>query len=580
MKKYILIVIVTLVALTSCEDFFDMQPKGKVEENIFYKDLNNLRIGLNAVYSQLQQKDYQLSELIFGEALSDNAWNLQDMDGGNLCQLLNFQFNTENPYLLTRYKTNYDGINMANQVIRSVPHLKYRDDYETNRKEIREVVGQAKLLRALFYFNLVRTFGGVSIQPDTIDFKNTVIARSSTDEVYAYIEKDLREAVLVLRRNQPYLENEAGQAAVGAAFGLLLKVLVYQASPGVKLENPNSESKLREALEIGRLFFEAKDMTYGQLIKYKECYKNESWENIRKRLALSDNITPETLLPGQEVTNMYALADFDLIYRMNGEFCKESLLEINHHDYSSAGISGDYNEEWKLYYNLSMSSDGELAVTPTKDLASIFANDPRALFTYSDRNLSDYYREGKDIGSVELGWFNDADGLGFTKYYTFPWEGSKNSRNYRVLRYSEAVLLYAEILNETGNQEGATLWLNKIRDRARKLLDPSNPNSKFNNIPIANFKNYPVLPYDLVKANIMKERRIELAGEFDRWYDIVRLGIVEERMKYIAANPPAADPRGIRWRGKNFRKGVNEIFPIPQREVLISNGVIKQNFGY
>ena len=71
-----------------------------------------------------------------------------------------------------------------------------------------------------------------------------------------------------------------------------------------------------------------------------------------------------------------------------------------------------------------------------------------------------------------------------------------------------------------------------------------------------------------------------MAGEGDRWFEICRLGIVSERMKYLADNP-AVEPTGqTRVRGKYFRKGVNEIFPIPQKEVFISNGVIEQNFGY
>lgn len=578
MKRYLLIgTAATLLCCTSCEDFFDMQPKGSVDATVFYSDINNLRIGLNSIYNLAQGRDYQLSEMIFGEALSDNSWNGQDMDGKEMCQLLNFQFNTENPYLLTRYDVNYKGINMANQVIRSVPVLKFREEYDINYKEIREVLGQAKLFRALFYFNLVRTFGGVSIQPEDQDLKKLVVPRSSIDDVYAYIEKDLREAILLLRRDN-YKLGEAGQAGVGAAFGLLMKVLAYQASPGIKLVSPNRDAKWSEAREIARLFLEGQDMTFDQIMKYNERY-SESWESVKKRLGLSKSWTPQTVFPGQDIVNVHGLDNFDRIFRAEGEFSKESLFEINHHDYSSAGVT--YDEGWQLYYCVTKSTDTELNITPSKDLSDQFVNDPRKIFTLTDRNLSEYFLDGKSAQDVDMGWYSIGNMLCFTKYYVFPWEGSVKIRNYRIMKYTEAVLWYAEILNETGDQEKATTWLNKIRVRARKLLDPSNENSKYNSgIQVANFKDYPVLPYDLVKANIQKERRIELAGEFDRWYDIVRLGIVGERMKYIANNPPSADPKGTRWRGLYFKRGVNEIFPIPQREVLISNGVIEQNFGY
>lgn len=59
------------------------------------------------------------------------------------------------------------------------------------------------------------------------------------------------------------------------------------------------------------------------------------------------------------------------------------------------------------------------------------------------------------------------------------------------------------------------------------------------------------------------------------------MGILSERMASIAKNAPVEQPSGkIRERGKHFRKGVNELFPIPQEEITISNGVIEQNFGY
>lgn len=147
---------------SSCEDYFEPEQTGLVEGDVFYKDLNNLRIGLNSVYNLMQSQQYQLSEIIFGEAMSDNSWNKQDVEINEMGQLVNFQFNTENTYILQRYQINYQGINKANQVIRSAPCVDYRAN-GTSEKEIREVLGQAKLLRALFYFNLVKTYGGVSI---------------------------------------------------------------------------------------------------------------------------------------------------------------------------------------------------------------------------------------------------------------------------------------------------------------------------------------------------------------------------------------------------------------------------------
>lgn len=579
MKKLIYILwIVCPFYFTSCEDYFSPEQTGLVESDVFYKNLNNLRIGLNSIYNLMQSQDYQLSEIIFGEAMSDNSWNKQDVEVNDMAQLVNFQFNTENPYILQRYKINYQGINKANQVIRSAPYVDYRAN-GTSEKEIREVLGQAKLLRALFYFNLVKTFGGVPIQPEDVDLGNMVVPRSSLEEVYAYIEKDLREAALILRRSR-YQLTEAGQIGVGGGLGMLMKVLVYEASPGIELPSVDKDKKWQEAREIGEFFIEGKDMTYNQMLKFDENYPDESWESLSKRLVLDPAATKETVFAGQDVVSIHQLDEFDKIFRLEGEFSPESLIEINHYDFSGSGISTD--ESWKCGGSLINSLGGTssiIAITPTSNLNSDFENDPRKLFTITGRTISDYYKQEET--SPSIGWFNYGNSMIFVKYYIFRSEGSVNGRNYRVMRYPEALLLFAEALNETGESRKAVDYVNKIRQRARKLLDPDNPNSQYISIPAANFQDVAYAPYDVTRDAILKEKRIEMAGEFDRWFELARLGILSERMAVIAKNAPIEQPSGkIRVRGKYFKKGVNEIFPIPQEEITISNGVIEQNFGY
>lgn len=389
----------------------------------------------------------------------------------------------------------------------------------------------------------------------------------------------MREAILILRRGR-YQLTEAGQIGVGGALGLLMKVLVYEASPGVKLTSVDKEQKWQEAREIGEFFIEGKNLTYNQILKFDENYPNESWESLAKRLVLDPSATKETVFAGQDVVSIHQLDEFDKIFRLEGEFSPESLIEINHYDYSGSGVST--NESWPCGGSLINSLGGTsstIAITPTNDLNNQFQNDPRKLFTITGRTISEYYKQEET--SPQIGWFNYGDGMIFVKYYIFRSEGSTNGRNYRVMRYPEALLLFAEALNETGDSRKAVDYVNKIRQRARKLLDPDNPNSQYISIPAANFQDVAYAPYDVTRDAILKEKRIEMAGEFDRWFEIARLGILSERMASVYKNAPVEQPSGkIRERGKYFRKGVNEIFPIPQEEISISNGVIEQNFGY
>ncbi len=567
--------------ISSCDDFFDAKQTGNIEADEFYSNLNNLRIGMNGVYNLLQSQNYQISEIMFGEAMSDDSWNLQDVEVNEAAQLVNFQFNTDNSHILNRYQVNYLGINKANQVIRSAPFVKYRENNKDSEREIREVLGQTKLIRALFYFNLVKTFGGVSIQPENVSLENKTVPRSSVDEIFAYIEKDLRESILLLRRAK-YTDAEAGQIAVGGALGLLMKVLVYEASPGIATEKIDKEAKWQEALEIGHLFLDGKDLTYSQILKFDERY-TESWEQLSERLALDPASLPETVFKGVDVVNLHQLEPlFNNVFKVAGEFSLESLIEINHYDFSASGSSID--ESWPCAGSIINAIGGSstiIAVTPTSDLTSQFSNDPRSLFTYTGRSLNAYYTQ--EESSPQIGWFNYGNGNIFVKFYTFPSEGGYKNRNYRIMRYSEVLLLYAEILNETGDSKRAIDFVNKVRTRARKLIDEYGPSSTYKYIGTTHtqFKDQPYAPYDLTKDAILKEKRVEMAGEFDRWFEMARLGILPERMAALSNNPPVEQPSGKqRVRGRYFRKGVNEIFPIPQKEVLISNGVIKQNFGY
>ncbi len=588
MKRKIYLVALFFVSafgFTSCKDYFNVEPTGSISEEDYSWQVNNLRLSLNAVYNLMQSSDYQRSELIFGECISDNAYNEQDDDGSELCQLLNFQFNNENSYILTRYEVNYKGINLANQVISAVPQLNYNENYSTANDEVRYVLGQAKLLRALFYFNLVKTYGGVPIQNENTVLSNVVKPRVSADSVYTYIEKDLREACLLLYQGR-YTGNYtagnagtgAGQAGIGAGLGLLMKVLAYEASSGTTLQNPQREEKWKECKEIGDLFIGGKDLTYDQILKFSSLYKDETWDSLVKRLALTDQApTLTTVLSGKTIANIHGLVqDYGDVFRLSNEFNKESLLEINHYDYSNSGTSID--ETNSLYICTTENESQTIGCAPTKVLISMRDTDPRGIYTVTSETTSGFFKDSKG-NTVTLTWYNIGDGWVFDKWMVYPEEGGVTQRNYLVMRYAEALLWYAEALNETGDQTNATTVLNKLRSRAAYLISSACPQSTYNKCTACPL--YSVLPYQEVKKNIRYERQIELAVEFDRWWDIVRLGTVAERMAWMVTNQTVDKNSGAtRWRGKYFKKGINEIFPIPQKEITISNGVITQNPGY
>ncbi len=119
-------------------------------------------------------------------------------------------------------------------------------------------------------------------------------------------------------------------------------------------------------------------------------------------------------------------------------------------------------------------------------------------------------------------------------------------KNLRILRYGEVLLMNAEAANELGKTPDALTSLNKIRARA-------------------GLGAVATLPQTTMRDTIWHERRVELAMEHDRFFDIVRQGKAGQL---------------LRAQGKSFVDGKNEVYPIPQQQIDLSNGNLKQNPGY
>jgi len=126
--------------------------------------------------------------------------------------------------------------------------------------------------------------------------------------------------------------------------------------------------------------------------------------------------------------------------------------------------------------------------------------------------------------------------------------------NIRILRYSDVLLMLAEALNEENQPGDALIYLNRVRDRARGNYPP-------NIIPEVTTTDQAEL-----RLAIWHERRVELAMEQHRWFDLLRTGRVAERMQAV---------------GKaNFSPNKHELLPLPQAEIDVSGGNLEQNQGY
>lgn len=386
-------------------------------------------------------------------------------------------YNASTPSTSEIFAANYEGINRCNQALSIIPQLDKADPALRAR-----LLGEAKFLRAFMYFTLVKTYGGVPIidhlpNPSSEEDRVMQLTRKSSEEVYAYIENDLNDAIAALPNKSAYPASERGRASKGAAYALLAKINLYQ----------------------------------------------ENWQKVVDNCNL--------------VTGYSIVSDYASMYRLAGENDAESIFEIQGTGSVPAkGISGYSNTQgargaggWGWGFN-----------TPSVSLVNAYEEgDVRkeATIIFAGTTLYD----GRVVPlTVENPRYNYK---AYSSAYTDGWE---TDTNIKYLRYAEVLLMKAEALNELGLTTEAIPLLNQIRTRAGLANTTA------------------VLQGD-VRTAIWKERRVEMAMEHDRFFDLVRTGQAQAAF--------AVD-------GKTFVTGKHELFPLPQAFIAQTGGLSTQNPGY
>lgn len=557
-KCYIMAAIALMAAsLASCDDFLEKEPNGYLTDENSYDTQYKMQAALNSAYDILQTDELNESDWRFGEATSDNVEGADEGLSSQMGQLVNFRFTTNNDYIKRRWVIYYKGVHRVNQVIANISKVKLSSDNYVDYRNLRYILGQAKFLRALYYFNLVKTFGGVPIRPEEETVEGLVVPRSTKEECYAYIERDLREAIVLLPAK--FVDTEAGKAGGGAAVGLLMKVLMYEATPGVASE------KWAQMVKLGQYMVDGATLTIGDILHWDTDY-DEDWETFRERMLYKPKALNADTDPYEQVTdalpllaNAHSLSYKDYygnsipyIYQFyqDAEFAPCSVFEIVFKE-SADGTDGDTNEGGSIYDTMYSTSPVMWATAGIVD--DIFGTDVRNTGMIGHQN----YAPDGDLcqcgagKQVSLKWY--------TPVKERPQYAGDNGKNRRYMRFVEVVLMYAEALNECGYGQEALTQLNKCKAQANTI----NSGSQL----------YPAGGYGLMRDNIWKERRIELCYEFDRFFDLVRQGRAAKVLRTFGAGR-------VNKRGYYFIEGVNEIFPIPQNEIDLSNGVVEQNPGY
>src|SRR5687767_11287912 len=215
---------VILVSASSCKkDFLEKEPISDLTTGNFYKNANDAEAGLAAAYDALQQEYYIWDYQTNSDTRSDNTY--AGGDNPTNFQIDRFQVTAVNSNVERDWNMLYNAVMRANAVIDNVPNIEDLKWSGNNRKQ--EIIAEARFLRALHYFHLVRTWGGVPLVLSLNDAE-VFKPRSAASEVYTQIEADLKAAEADLPVSFASEAETRGRATKGGAQALLAKVYAQQ----------------------------------------------------------------------------------------------------------------------------------------------------------------------------------------------------------------------------------------------------------------------------------------------------------------------------------------------------------------
>jgi hypothetical protein len=528
MKKirYIAYVALVIFGMQACtKDFLELEPKTGLVEANFYKSESDAFLALTAVYQGLAVQNWQFIPLM-SDIFSDDAFaggaDAKDMSQFHEIELS--QMTDANNSASDLWNRCYSTIYRANVYLEKEGQIAW-----TNTDLQKRYIAEAKFIRGYIYWDLARHYGWVpiitSVLPSIDDYR--AAPQATPAEVYAQAAKDLLAALPDLPTT--LTASEIGRVSKYADEALISRIYLYYT--GIKTAIP----------ELGL----TGDWTDG----------TTKIDKTFVQTALDDIIVNGgyTLLPNY--------AD---LFDWKHQNSSESIFELQ---YSEKAKSSDWGG-WGIHGNFSVImygmrnpagyggfwDAGWSLGTITWSLVNEYeAGDPRKAATVFNADAEDgtYLKAFENSGYFNKKWM---------PRHEFRATAGSFEHNYAAnfidIRLAD-VLLMASEMYLTDNPGKAKDYLNRVRTRAMGA------SAALNSVTI---------------ENIMHERRVELAGEGSRKWDLLRMGIDYAKTRIDASfNVPASAPNKQDFSGRSFDPQTYGMFPIPGVEIRNTNsGVLKQ----
>ncbi len=524
------------LSMTGCKDYLTAQEPGVTMLADFFGSKEAAVQCVTGCYVPLmwEYNSTYYSEWFIGDIVSDDALkggqNTNDMSAA--FDMENWQTTPSNQILLDFYRAQYQGIARCNLALQNIPNMATDTAFTASLKN--RLIGEVHFLRGYYYFRLLRVFGGVPMVTKVISSETEwEQPRASVESMFAQIKSDFEQANKYLWKRSELEDAEVGRATKGAAQAMLLKVNLYEASPYWRSKVTQNATDLYQAAKA-----------WGDSIIDSHEYM------------LVDS------------------ADYQKMFALEGENGKESVFEIQYMevpwgDYGEGNgfTAGSFTQILVRSRNSNIGG-GWGFNHPTWNLYNEFeAGDPRRdvaiLRPTSFENEVEETYLGSPLLNRKYGMYdNPNEGGGMGKWGL---HASRGPLNNKQIRYADVLLMYAEACLGAGDNGKAQDALNEVRTR---MSMPTYPGYSFS-------VNGIVVAAPTLEQAIRHERRMELAMEGHRWFDLVRWGNTKAHMDAYKATESVEAQNQMR----TFIAGKHEIFPLPAEEIEL-NPALEQNDNY
>lgn len=583
---YILGAVALMTASCNEDRFLDLKPQGSLNEDIM-TSTEGADLLVNAAYAALGGPEghswsvwcHPTSNWTYGEVRSDNAYK----GGGGVGDLNEvhrmetFDMDVTNGFLDSKWYHLYCSVQRCNSALRV---LNAATDEQVNGRVSR--IAEMKVLRAHYYFELSRLFNKIPYFDENVeisqypDIPNNEFTR---DEILSMLAEEMLDAAEQLPASQP----EVGRIHKYIALAYAAKIKLYQAYQ--QDETTHAVTSINKELlrEVVSLCDQVASNRYGLLDDFQglDLVANENGKESVFAIQYSMNDGTESA--GRiNWSNLLNSPGGGSPYGGDGFFLPSQDL-INAYQTDANGLP-DFNYQSKSDYSWAVLNNGVYTLqntTPNVDprLDFVVGRPTITWKTYPDKPCEGWVRDKETYGynCAKRFWVSPESSDMFNGW---PWGASQ--LNWQIIRYADILLWKAEALielNEGNGLETARDLINQIRNRARNsaYVKDFNDHSKY-------AANYLVNPYpadvwnqDYARQALRWETRLEKALEGERFFDLVRWGIVETTMNnYITAE---SDNR-IYYANAHFTGGKDEYYPVPNNQYGFSGGKYVQNPGY